>query len=478
MLSVPFLTRNGQPAAGRGGAAAGRAPKLEALFADETGNKGLAFCLQWKTIASSGGRDDAIALARSSGATHYVYRGQQVGFAAMPADISPTARLFPAAMVAARAHPGWAVTALRIGEGEYWLAVTSNGSPTSTDRFLHDSDDSTALQAVRELLARQEQASAGVQVSVYTNIEDHGLESAKHYDVPDMLELGMSESELLVEVPKASLAIPKPVQYAALALLAFVVAQQGYKHYQDKKRAEAIAANAAGDLSPEQAWAQTLATWQAGVAALDGTGLLTPRASLNGVPIEWDGWLLTTAACKAGAPGGGTRTWSCQAAYQRGPAGDVNTQMVRNVPAGWTVQFKSLGGMQVSWSLAQQVAPIKVEQLQDPKHFEIEVASKLQRLLPALTGDVSLSFTPVVLTPPKRRDGSAIPPIPRAQGLVQSSIAVKAPLRSLDALIGADVDADWKELSVSFDSTGLKGVVNGSALMAEAHGDVYAQKKQ
>jgi hypothetical protein len=172
----PFFKQGeGRPAPKRAGA-----PRLEVLYESDSSSRGLAIGLQWKRIATSGGRLDATKMAREAGATHYIFSSQQLGMGVLPTGTDTDARLFPAALVAARQLHGASIVALKIAETDYWLAETHNGAPTSTDLLLTDVDDAVVLERVRQLIDKS--GSVG-QITVHTNITDHGLQGAKSYDL-------------------------------------------------------------------------------------------------------------------------------------------------------------------------------------------------------------------------------------------------------------------------------------------------------
>lgn len=461
----------------RGGNGAGSKKVLE-LLVHAGGKKALACGVTWRTIATSGGRADAIKLARSAGATHYIFRGQQLGMGTMPAGTEATMRVFPAALVAARTLVGTAVSALRVGDDEYWVAVTKDGATTSSDFFLSAADDAAALDKVREL---QEQFGGAESVQVYTNIEQHGIDGARSLAAEDLLDYSLAESEALQPLPRAGLSIPKPLAYVMLVVLASVLGQKGWEMYDSQRRARLAAMNQVAEVDPVQAWTQAITSWESTNAGPAVDSLTAARLSLSQVPLEWDGYVMNQADCSAGAINVGaqpaSRSWACRAQYTRTRSASLNRDMARRkLPDGWTVTFTPLNGMQLTWSVQQPAQPVSVAQLPKPSHYAVEMASRMQRVLPALSGDVPLQFAAVEIPAPKKSDGTVMPPDPRAEGLSMATLAVKAPLRSIDALIAAEIYADWHQITLVYDAQGLKGGINNSALMAEANGKMYAKQ--
>lgn len=475
---MALLTFGRKDKASAGGKKA--APRLELVF-DETNTRALAFGVQWRSIATAGGRDEAVKLARQVGATHYIFRGQQLGLGALngaDAASAASARIYPAAAVAARHMVGNAICALRIQPGEYWIAAVANGAPTSTDLFLQGIDDAQALERVRQV-ASQVYAGAQAEPAVYTNIDGSGIEGVKAYSDEDLFQALVSGSEVLAPLPKAGASIPKPVLIAAAAVAVLLVGQQANQWWTKKKAREAAMLADSSEIDPAQAWAQEIANWEASRAAANGYGLLEARDQLTRLPVRWEGWSLTTAVCRAAslsvANGTAQRSWTCAADYTRSRVGSVNRKMASILPAGWVVSFTPLNGLRVSWNFVQPARPLKLADLPKADFYRVEVASRLQVLQPALAGDVSYTFAPVDIPPPRKKDGTAFPPPPEVQGLTSAAVVVKGPMRSMDALIKADVAANWQEISITYDNQEPKGALNASSLMAEAKGEMYAR---
>lgn len=481
---APKASKPPKAAKGRGKARAGKlaAPPLELLL-DATESRLLAFGVQWRAIATAGGRDEAEKMARQQGATHYLYRGQQLGTGVVPDPAQVGGRrIYPAAAVAARHMVGHAVCLLRIEEGAYWIAVTANGAPTSRDLFLHAPDDAAALEHARQVIAQTFEglSSPG---AVYTNIEGSGIEGVKPFGLDDLFDALVSESSVLQPVPKTAAKVPKPILYAVLAGCALLLVNKAWDYWEAKRRAQQASMTHVAAVDSVAAWAQAVATWEAGKSAADGAGLFEARNQLMGLPVKWDGWTLSTATCTAGTPmpgavaegGVGSRTWNCSAQYNRGPTGVVNRQMATLVPQGWRVTFTPLTGVTVGWSFIQQARAFKLADLRKRDYFMVEVASRLQALIPALAGDVGFTFTPVSLPAPKKDDGTALDTPPELQTIASSSLVVRAPVRTVDALINADIPADWQEFTITYDKQEPKGDTNASSVMAMVRGDLYAR---
>lgn len=472
MALITFGRKGSDKAAGKKAA-----PRLELLH-DHTGTRALACGVQWRSIATAGGRDEAIKIARFNGATHYHYRGQQLGMGVLPADDPTTTRIYPAAVVAARHMVGNAICALRVGDGEYWIAASANSAPTSTDLFLQGVDDADALARVRQIIA---QMYAGVQPApaVYTNIDGSGIEGAKPYTPEALFDALASEPEVLQPVPKGGASIPTPVLIAGVVMIVLLGGQQASQWWSKRKAAEEAGLAGSSEVDPAQAWAEAITQWEQGKAAANGYALLAARDHLNRLPVRWEGWVLNAASCRA-APvvvngSAMQRAWTCQAQYTRPSTASVNRHMAEILPPEWVVNFSPLNGMMVSWNFNEPARQLKLVDLPKAQFFKIEVASRLQALLPAMAADISYSFAPTEVPAPKREDGTAFPPPPEVQGLALAPIVVKAPMRSMDALIDADVAATWQEISITYDNQEPKGALKASSVMAEAKGEMYAR---
>lgn len=465
-----FSKRDGAGKGGKGKRSA--ANTLELVYESEASNRALAIGVRWKRVASSGGRADAWRLAREAGATHAVFQGQQLGMGLMPADVDKGTRVYPAALIAARHLGGNNVVALRIDEGFYWICETHAGQPTDIDEVLHNAEEADVLARVRELLDRN--AALGGPVGLHTNIDDPGLET-RSLELTDLFGSVLTDADQINPLPRVGTSLPKPVLYAAAVAILVLVAQQGYKKYDMWSRAKALAAMKAAPVDPTEAWNEAIANWERSVAAPDAQGLLAVRAELDKLPVEWDGWRLERADCNAVAPQGATRTWGCTARYKREAAAATNLQMAGNIPAGWIVTWLPLGGLQLSWNVVQPSQPISIGSLKKPEFFNIDVASRLQNLAPAMENEIAFAFAPVAIPAPKQNDGTAIPPDPRVEGLQSAGLLIKAPLRSVDALIAAGIEADYRSLSLSY-APGLSGKIKTSALTAEVKGDLYAKR--
>lgn len=152
--------------------------------------------------------------------------------------------------------------------------------------------------------------------------------------------------------------------------------------------------------------------------------------------------------------------------------------MKENIPAGWTVQYRGLDTIVASWNASQASQPFKYEALRSIETHMVETVSRLQRLQPAFGQVGDLTFVPVEITPPRKGDGTAVPMVPSVPQLRAATFTLKAPLRSVDALIDAGVEADWQQISMYFKrADGEKVDLKSSALTADIKAVIYANAR-
>lgn len=454
--------------------------KAVELTFDQNEKNALAFGLQWRSLVTNDARQTGIGMARAQGATHYLFRGQQIGFGVVEAKYSlhlaGGASIFPAAQVAARMFGGDGLFVLRVSEGEYWLALIRNGSPTSSDAFLANSNDHEALTLARAQIA--EISSENASIVVYTNLENHALPGTVRFTSIEDILIGASHNEdRLQPMPKAEMSIPMPLLMVIGVSLLTMVGKQGMDWWADKKRMELAALNRVDKEDPAITWARALAEWEATKLAPNVNGLVTAREALGALPVIWDGWLLRVAKCTAaplGSPAA-VRPWTCSATYGRSnSASKYNRDMAPAIPKGWSVVFTPLQTMQVSWSLEQAIAPLVIAELKPPSFHNIETSSVFQSLLPALGTDMSFSFVPVTIPVPLDAEGLALPPDKLASSLREAVINISAPLRSIDVIAERNIPADWTSIGISV-GQGLTPNLKASAIAAEITGIIYAK---
>ena len=411
----------------------------------------------------------------------------------MPSDVPASTRVYAAARVAARQHGGDAIYALKIFEGEYWFAVVRGGQPSSIDRVVMADNDVALIEAAREEI--ENGVEDKITYTIYTNLEDHGLgEKARGLTAADLLMAASGDEDVLQPLPKKSGQIPTPVIAVVGIAVVVVLANKGWEYYQQKERQRLARLSQGAEVPPEQAWANATQAWANQHRAPDPKGLAAVRVSLGSVPLVWGGWGLQTASCNAAvapaapatvagvvvvpsAKPAGDQPWACTAVYIRTATGRLNREMKDIVPNGWNVQYRGLETIVASWTVAQAAQPFRFEGLRSQEFHHVETISRLQRLQPSFGQVGDISFIPVEFTPPRRADGTAMPMVPSVPQVRSAAFSLKAPLRSIDALIEEGVDAEWQQITVNFkQAEGEHASLKASALTADVRGVLYAKQ--
>lgn len=472
---------------GRKGASKASAAEL---IAHHSGGKAIVLGLQWRSVATAGGRETAAKIARSARASHYIFRGAQIGYAQIAGkakDLPP--QLYPAALLAAKQHAGDSLYVVRIDTGAYWLALIRNGSPTSTDRFVDGLDDAGALALAREIFVPLQ--NDGINISVFTNIDRSGIDGVRLTSSEELLDLAMMDEDQLQLVPSASLKIPKPVLGVIALAVVFMLGQRVYSMWEEAGRARLAAQNAVVEEDPVVAWDRAFNNWRQGVSGHSSGGLIVARASMADLPARWDGWILSRSNCtqaaaavanvgadpeaasSASAP---SVIWSCSADYERSNTGIFTRDLASKVPDRWKVSFTPLNQMRLTWDVASPRAEMVVGTLPTKDHHHIETVSKLQKLAPTLSQAPSFSFAPIEIPAPVSSSGVAFAPDDRFGGISSAELSVRGPLRSIDALINSGVEAAWTSLTLAYLPNGGEASINSSVITAEAVGVMYAKK--
>jgi len=446
------------------------------LMSDEAGVKGLAFGLQWRSVVTSGGRAAAIAMASAGGGTHFIFRGQQLGFGTLPVkNVVLPARIYPAAVIVAQQQVGDCLFVMRTGDDEFWVALVRNGAPTAADHYFVQATETQALDLAHQI--QEDMSADDVHVSVFTNIEDHGFESAKGASIEEILDGAVGDIELLEPLPKRKSSIPMPVLLIAGIAIAGLSANYGYKYWVAKKAKQELQA-APVDEADDSVWSKTLAEWQTGIPRADRNGIQMVRRSIADVPVNWFGWALNgvTCAMDASAPKKQEpdRIWQCKASYTKTSSGLLNREMEGKAPSGWTLTFLPLTGLTAQWDIKLPIRTIDVALLKTQKAHLVGTASILQSLAPAMSKSVEFAFKPISIGNPKKLDGTAYMPTKAIAGLTRTAISIQGPLRTIDATIEADLDVVWRALSVTVEANDSKLTLQTSGLTGELKGEIYA----
>jgi hypothetical protein len=446
------------------------------LMVDEAGVKGLAFGLQWRSVVTSGGRASAIAMASAGGGTHFIFRGQQLGFGRLQdKNTVLPARVYPAAVIVAQQQVGDSLFVMQTGDDEFWIALTRNGAPTAEDSYLVGATETQAISLAHEIHANMQ--ADDVNLSVFTNIDDHGFDSVKSASIEDILNGAVGDVELLEALPKPKSSIPKPVLLIAGIAIAALSINSGYKYWAAKKAKQEFQA-APVDEADDSVWSKTLAEWQTGIPRADRSGIQMVRRSIADVPVNWFGWALNgvTCAMDASAPKqqAPDRIWQCKASYTKTSSGLLNREMEGKAPAGWMLTFMPLTGLTAQWEIKMPIRTIDVALLKTQKEHLVGTASMLQSLAPAMSKSVEFAFKPISIGNPKKLDGTAYIPTKAIAGLTRTAISIQGPLRTIDATIEADLDVVWRALSVTVEANDTKLTLQTSGLTGELKGEIYA----
>ena len=451
------------------------------MLSNADGSTQLSFGLQWSSIVSTGGKTTAIKMARVRGASHILFRGQQVGFGYL--DIKKNdkvGQIFPAAMVVARQYGGDAIHAIKISDGEYWLAVIRNSQPTSVDQFIFADNDSILAEEVSKILKTAE--DEGTKYAVFTNLATHNFGFTTQISAEELLLAVNQDSEFMELLPKTnSVNLPKPVLIAVLVGLVLALGQAGWK-WKIKRDALRVAQlkKPVQDEPADVAWARAIKKWKKENPNPDPHGFIAVRESIGTVPATWNGWNLDFVQCKAASveedASGLSRSWKCIAEYNRTASGSFNRDMVSKNPPGWVIGFIPLNRMRASWSVNQSVSEFNFDSLKGLDYHYIETLSKLQKYTPIFSQEVSLSFSDLSIPAPKRISGADFEKDPGTPLMKKSILVLKGPLRSIDAVSNLDIPAVWDSISITVSKAkGDKISITQSAILAEVTGALYAK---
>jgi hypothetical protein len=451
-----------------------------------TASRALVLGLNWRTILLAGGTNAAITIAREGAATHYcVVGGQTVGYGLVPKDKLQTVpeQSYPAALLAGRQHSGDALFALSLSSTEIWVAQTRSGRPSGIDEVLIERNGQVDQLALDWLSKRLNQNPASV---IYTDIDVSGTGAKSHASsLASLMTIPAMPADALIALPAANflaqIKVPMPLLKVAGAVLLLWACNTGYDAWNAsvtaQKRAEEMAQRQQNE-DPKKVWLESINRLGAGRLNPSIDNLRPLRKSLGELPVNWRGWHLKTAVCKPQTPNVGKQTWSCSANYESD--GKVNTatnvELKSSIPQGFTAKFVPTQSLSLEWSVVSQVSPLDVAALPARAHHLLVTASKLQELLPALTDAPKITFTPLVVTPPRRFDGTAIAMPSDVDLPSEAPISLKGPLRTIDALIERGVAAEWRSLTLSYGQISAEAVnLRTSALQVELNGIFYAK---
>lgn len=470
-----FQNKQAKPAKGKA-VKGGGGDSVEVIAHPEMPSKALAFGVRWRSVVSNKGRSEAIKFAKDEKATHYIFRGGQAAYGRIPADVTSDISVYPASLAAAKLHAGDCLYIIRIADGEYWVASTRNGTPTTLDRYIKNSVDVDALE-IANIAFEQDPEN---RITVYTNLAYHNIENARTIQPHDLFDVPLADDARLAAIPKAESSIPKPVMAVVAVVVLGLTAQQAYKYWQQREAKRLAAMNAVVDEPPEVSWERAINEWQSKTAAPQSDGLNVARKSLDKLPATWSGWSMESATCNAtdmlDQSGEMQRVWACGATYNRGQTGLLNREMEKVIPADYKATFIPLNKMSLSWQVVVPAKKIDITTFPSWQVHVIETASKFQHLEVALTQSPNIALVPLELPAPKKSDGTSVPPIDKVTGLKTGTLSIAGPLRSIDAVLANDINATWKTIQLTYTKDAKSAGLTTSALTAAITGDIYAKQ--
>lgn len=433
------------PAKGAGvGSGVDQAPALM-LLASASGQRVLALGFRWRAVITSDSKKpDLMREASKLRASHVVLAPFLMGLGRLAQPVAPgeAASVFSAAMLAAATVQQDAVFALSLPDGRIWVCQTNAGRPSGQEELLASSVE--ASRRVAELRALQDH------LQIWTDIED--IADRRPYSFEDLMLPPPSPAARVEVVSKDSLLrrLPPSVRMALGLGLVALVATEAQQWWQDTKRLQEQRTAQALEAAKVE---QSRALWQSQVSAyLAGQSLQVDlsalRASLDRVPVIWQGWRLQSAKCTSAALAQAAKKWSCTALYttpdvKLGQAFDANKQLT--VPTGFEADFIPTKEVHLRWVVQTPVIALSAQSLPDKQEHLIGTASLLQMNMAGLANPPELKFAPVDLVQPRHADGAPVLMPTDLRLPVKASITFKAPAAIADALT-AGLKADWQSL--------------------------------
>lgn len=447
------------------------------LCADESGQVLVAFGVRWRTLIKAGGREAAVQLATKGKATHFIHVGHQVGYTKIKKGIDhPT---YPAALLIAKASSGTGVYSLTLAEaaGRYWFATARDGMPAGVDEVVSGLSEPDAVARIRQLV----QAMEGEGVAVYTDIRQTGIAGQRSFSLHDVFDVVRSEGDRLSKVSRGSSSAPKPLVIGTMIAVALLVSQKGWNYYSAYKRQQTLEANRVVDLTPEEAWAPVVAKFEQSTTDASPEGFLAARASLSQLPVLWAGWKLTAARCQAGDVLQDKRPWACQATYERTGVAIPANQMIEKIKqrsTSFALTLPTSSTLSTTWGFSEQVKTIKLGTLRDRDEIAVSVISAIQGYFPVLALKPEFKMVDLPLPEPKKQDGSPQPRPADVPPVFRGDLVLKAPLRSVDAMVQRVQHVSWDAVGLQVDAftkSDQKGLT-ASSMLVEVTGKAIGRK--
>jgi len=473
------------------------APTCE-LIVGQNEDEVYVFGLHWSSMVTAPSQDAAAKQAIKAKATHYIYMREQVGYGVLPKTIKGKTP-YPAAAIAAKNFNGTALFVLQIdGQplneiGLYWVAITSNGYPTSYDLVVSGNGYEVAKNAIS--MVEQD----GQDYSIHSNFILPGFapwDAIKHYGFTEIFQTYHGSQDKLVEAKLVIKEIPAPFKVLIGVGVLGVIGQQAFNYYADMKAKEQLLQKTA-DIPPEEAWAPVLAAYRAQLINPTSEQLASVRKSIDEQPVLWNGWAISGLRCAVSMPEKvvplpgmpvtalpfrDKRIWNCEASYQRSRVADTYQEILAKTKGTkWTATKADLRSMSLAWQVEQQVAPVEFADLPLTQPTVISLISSMQEISPAIDEPTAPSFQPVDWSAiaPKKPDGSSYDRPMTMPDLAIAPIRFKAPLRSIDLVLERFPQITWTAIGITFDLQPVaeKADLRTSALTAEIEGVFHARNK-
>ncbi|WP_144638505.1 type 4b pilus protein PilO2 [Bordetella genomosp. 13] len=418
------------------------------IVARPDARQSLVFGLTWFALVGSHIAPMARARARQLKATHYVAGGLRVAAGGCARINRPARRapLYAAAQAYAHLHPDGAVACVAaLPEGRHWLVAAQDGAVLSRGDRLYASAEAAEL-ALRELCGQRPEIRV--------------LDGA---DVLARLQQALDPAARLVAVDTRWSSLPWPVRAFAAGLAGAALLPPLW-HYAAGRGAMQPAPVA---VDAETAWREAFQALRGSLRVHGPAEVQRVVQSLYGMPLAVRGWRLQGAQCVPE-----TVAWQCAARFERVLPQATHEDLASAAPAGWRVEFESLGQSALHWQVPGAGLPLAAMPQRPRAQGFI---SDLQRVALAFA-DVQLGPA-VPLMPAVPRDAGGVPlPPPAAQGLWpplrSRALSLSGPLRSFGVLALDGVCVSWSSISLHLEP-GRQAALAASVVVAQLQGTLY-----
>lgn len=340
---------------------------------------------------------------------------------------------------------GGTASIVPLPDGRFWVVAAQDGAVLArTDQLLPTLEH--AEQTLAELLAQRPT-----------------LRACNASNVLQVITSTVHDASLLLPVRSRWSRLPWPVRLFVVAVIASAAIPSAWQAWRHAARSVTLVP--ASDASA--AWDQVVQDFQRAIRIHPGAELVRVLQSLQGLPLNAQGWLLHGAGCQ---PQDGS--WTCSARYTREIHGATNQAFARIWPEGWQVQFQPLDEAALAWTVSGQGASLLTVTPPAAADVDTVLASTLQGLRPAFSQLALAAPTPVLIEPPRDTRGQPIAPVQALPVLRQRPITLVGPLRSFALLADLDAVAAWSALSLRL-MPGVRPDTTASTLTVELQGVLY-----